>query len=187
MKRVICCCCCLCCRPQLLWNLFSLFVSTPMLWSKCSHNFCVLLQVEIVSTWVGNARTNTPKLRMASTSHLFLVSAWVFKPTKMRRGVIRLFCVSDVITALVTSYCGRQSFAKLTAQSYFMIIAWLLIALSHTVQSVWNFLKLVELIHLKFFFLIFLKVSLGTLLTSELLKQIRFCIACNIQGFPSVC
>jgi len=72
---------------------------------------------------------------MASTSHLFLFSAWVLKPTKMGREVV-LFFVSEVITALVTSYYGRQTFAKLTAQSYFMIIAWLLIALSHTVQSV---------------------------------------------------
>ena len=86
---------CLICRPQLLWNLFSMFVGTIMLWSKFSHNFCVLLQVEIVSTWVGNARTNTPKLRMASTSHLFLVSASVFKPTKMGREVscLSLLCL----------------------------------------------------------------------------------------------
>ena len=46
--------CCLCCRPQLLWNLFSMFVGIIMLWSKFPHNVCVLLQVEIVSTWVGN-------------------------------------------------------------------------------------------------------------------------------------
>ena len=127
-----------------------------MLWSKCSHNLCVLLQVGIVSTWVGNARMNTPKLRMASTGHLFLVSAWVFKPTKMGREVFCLFRVSEVMTALVTWYYGKQSIAKLTAQPYFMVIAWLLIALSHTVQSVWNLLmfsKLVELmIHLEFFF-----------------------------------
>ena len=112
-----------------------MFVGTAMLWSKFPHNLCVLRQVEIVRTRLGNARTKTPKLRVASTSHLFLVSAWVFKPTKMRREVIRLFCVSDVITALVTSYCGRQSIWKLTAQPYFMIIAWLLIPLSHIVQS----------------------------------------------------
>ena len=62
--------CCLCCRSQLLWNPFSMFVATAMLWSKFPHNLCLLRQDEIVSTWVGNARMNTPKLRMASTSHL---------------------------------------------------------------------------------------------------------------------
>ena len=94
VKRVICCCCCLCCRPKLPWNLFSMFVGTAMLWPKCSHNLCVLLQVGIVSTRVGNARMNTPKLNMASTSHLFLVSAWVFKPTKMGREVfLSLSCL----------------------------------------------------------------------------------------------
>ena len=127
-----------------------------MLWSNYPHNLCVLRQVEIVSTQVGNAGANTPKLRMASTSLIFLVSASVFKPTKMGREVSCLFCVSEVMTALLTSYYGwRQSIAKLTAQPYYMIIALLLIALSHTFQSVWNllmFLKLVELIHLEFFF-----------------------------------
>ena len=59
--------CCLCCRPQLLWTLFSMFVGTAMLWSKFPHNLCALCQVAIVSTSVGNARTNTPKLRMAWT------------------------------------------------------------------------------------------------------------------------
>ena len=64
------------------------------------------------------------------------------------------------MTALVNFYYGRQS--KLTAQPYLMIIAWLLIPLSHTVQSVWNllmFLKLVELIHLEFllFFIFYFK------------------------------
>ena len=57
------------------------------------HNLCVLLQVEIVSTWVGTARTNTPKLKMASTR----VSSWVFKPIKMGREVSCLFCVSEVM------------------------------------------------------------------------------------------
>ena len=52
--------CCLCCRSQLLWNLFSMFVGTAMLWSKFPNNLWVLRQVEIVSTWVGNALTNTP-------------------------------------------------------------------------------------------------------------------------------
>ena len=114
----------------------------------------MLPQVEIVSTWTGNAWMNTPKLRRASTSHLFLVLEWVFKPIKLGREVSCLFRVSEVMTALVTSYYGRQSIAKWTVQPYFMIIAWLLIALSHTVQSVWNllmFLKLMELIHLEFF------------------------------------
>ena len=49
----------------------------------------------------------------------------------------------------------KASIAKVTAQPYFMIIALLMIALSHTVQSVWNllmFLKLMELVHLEFFF-----------------------------------
>ena len=103
---------------------------------KFSHNLCVLLQVEIVSTFVGNAWMNTPKLRMASASHIFLVSAWVFKPTKMGREVSCLFCVSEVMTPLVTSYCGGQLTVKLTAQPYFMTIDWLLIALSYTVKSV---------------------------------------------------
>ena len=133
-----------------------MFVGTAMLLSNFPHNLCVLLLAEIVSTWVRNARTNTPKLRMASTSHLFLVSAWDFKPIKMGREISCLFCVSEVITPLVTSYYGRQSIAKLTAQPYFMIVDWLLIALSHTVQ------------------------------TSEQLKHIRFCIAYNIQGLSSV-
>ena len=70
----------------------------------------------------------------------------------MGKEVSCLFCVSEMITPLVTSYYGRQSIAKLTAQPYFMIVDWLLIALSHTVQ------------------------------TSEQLKNIRFCIAYNIQG-----
>ena len=47
------------------------------------------------------------------------------------------FCVSDeVMNSLVTSYYGRQSTEKLTAQPYVMIIDWLLIALSPKVQSV---------------------------------------------------
>ena len=74
---------------------------------------------------------------MASTSHLLLVSAGGFKPTKMGTEVSCPFCVSDeVMNSLVTSYYGRQSIEKLTAQPYVMIIDWLLIALSHTVQSV---------------------------------------------------
>ena len=96
-----------------------------MLWSNCPDNLCVLLQIEIVRTWVGNARTNTPKLKMASTSHLFLVSAWGFRHIKMRRGVSCFFCAPEVMTPLVTSYYARQSIAKLTTQSYFMIIDWL--------------------------------------------------------------
>ena len=79
---------------------------------------------------------NTPKLRMASISDLFLVLSMVFKPIKIGKEVSCLFCVSEVMTPLVTSYYGRQTIAKLTAQPYFMIIDWLLIALSHTVQSV---------------------------------------------------
>ena len=73
---------------------------------------------------------------MASISHLFLVSAWVFKPTKMGTEVSCLFCVAEVMTSLMTSYYGRQSVEKLTALPYVMIIDWLLIALSDTVQSV---------------------------------------------------
>ena len=142
------CGCCLCCPPQLLWNLFCMFVETAMLWSNFPLNLCVLLQAEIVSTWVGNVQTNTPKLRMAPTSHLFLVSAWGFKPTKMGREVSCLFCVSEV---MVTSYYGRQSIAKWTAQPYLMITDWLLIALSHTVP-VLNLIINVELIHLYFYF-----------------------------------
>ena len=127
--------CCLCCRSQLLWNLFSMFVGTSMLWLKFPNNLWVLRQVEIVSTWVGNARTNTQQLRMASTSHL-LLSAWVLNPTEMGTEVSCPFCVSEVMTSLVTLFYGRQSVEKLTAQPYVMIIDWLLIALSHTVQSV---------------------------------------------------
>jgi len=103
-----------------------------MLWSNYPDNLCVLLQVEIVRTWVGNVWTNTPKLRMASTSHLFLVSAWGFKQqqqtNKKGRGVSCFFCAPEVMTPLVTSYYARQSIAKLTTQSYFMIIGcfWLL-------------------------------------------------------------
>ena len=52
--------CRLCCRSQLLWNLFSMFVGTAMFWSTFPHYLWVLRQVKIVSTWVGNARTNTP-------------------------------------------------------------------------------------------------------------------------------
>ena len=73
--------CCLCCWPQLFWHIYiyiSMFVVTEMLLSNFPHNLCVLLQAEIISTWVRNARTNIPKLTMASTSHLFIVSAWVF-------------------------------------------------------------------------------------------------------------
>ena len=104
-----------------------MFVGTAMLWSNFPHNLCVLLQVEIVSTLSRKCSDNAPKLRMASISHLFLVSAWVFKPTKMGREVSCLFCVSD----------GRQLIAKLTAQPYFVIIYWLQIALSRmTVQPV---------------------------------------------------
>ena len=65
------------------------------------------------------------------------------------------FCDSQVMTLSVTSYDGRQLIAKLTEQPYFMIIDWLLIALTRTIQSVCNllmFLKLVELIHLDFDF-----------------------------------
>ena len=53
----------------------------------------------------------------------------------MGREVSCPFCVSEMITPLVTSYYGRQSIEKLTAQPYFMIVDWLLIALSHTVQT----------------------------------------------------
>ena len=169
----------LCCRPQLLWNLFSMFVDTAMLWSNFPLNLCVLLQIEIVSTWVGNAQTNTPKLRMAPTSHLFLVSAWVFKPTKMGREVSCLFCVSEV---MVASYYGRQSIAKLTTQPYFKIIDWLLIALSHTVQSVLNLIINVELIHSFFTLLLLLEHFRDQ---PEQLKH-RLCTACSIQGLSSV-
>ena len=79
---------------------------------------------------------NSPKLRMASISHLFLFSGWVFKPAKMGRRVSCLFCVSEVMTPLVTLYNGKQLIVKLTVQPYFMIIGWFLIALSHTLQSV---------------------------------------------------
>ena len=170
--------CCLCCRSQLLWNLFSMFVGTAVLLSKFPHNLWVLLQVERVSTWVGNARTNTPELRMASTSHLLLVSSWVVKLTKMGTEVSCFFCVSEGMTPLVTSYCGRQSIEKLTAQPYVMVIDWLLISLPHTVQSVQNVLMSS--------FYLFLFFSFGTLSTSEQLKHIRLCIACNIQGLSSV-
>ena len=103
----------------------SMFVGIAMLWSKFPHNLCLLCQVEIVSTWAGNAQTNTPKLRMASTSHLFLVLllALVFKPTKMEREVSCLFCVCEAMTALVTSYYWRQLIVKLTAQPYFVEVS----------------------------------------------------------------
>ena len=91
--------CCLCCRLQLLWNPFSMFVGTAMLWSKFPHNLCLLRQDEIVSTWVGNARMNTPKLRMASTSHLLLVSAWVLLSTSEQLKHIRL-CIACNIHGL---------------------------------------------------------------------------------------
>ena len=86
---------------------------------------------------------------MASTGHVFLVLKWVFKPIKMGRDVYCLFCVSEVMTPFVTSYYGRntqclQFIAKLTAQPYFMIIAWLLIVLLHTVQSVRNLLEFLK-------------------------------------------
>ena len=58
----------------------------------------------------------------------------------MGTEVFCLFCVSEVMTPLVTSYYGRQSIEKLTAQPYVMVIDWLLIALPHTVQSVQNVL-----------------------------------------------
>ena len=153
-----------------------MFDGTAMLWPTFPHNLCVLRQVEIVSTWVGNARTNTPKLRMPSTSHLFLVLAWVFKPTKIGREVSCLFCVSEVMTSLVTSYYGRQSIANLTAQPY-VIIAWLLIAMSHTVQSVQNVLM--------FSFQFLIKFPLEHFWHQNS-WNIRLCIACNIQGLSSV-
>ena len=74
--------------------------------------------------------------------HQQVISVWFqhgvkpFKSTKMGTEVSCLFCVSEVMTSLVTSYYGRQSVEKLTAQPYVMIIDWLLIALSDTVQSV---------------------------------------------------
>ena len=39
-----------------------------------------------------------------------------FKPTKMGREVSCLFCVSELMTALVISYYGRQLTAKLTVE-----------------------------------------------------------------------
>ena len=117
--------------------------------------------------------------------HLFLVSIWVFKPTKGGREVSRLFCVSEVMTPLVTSYCGRQLTEKLTAQFHLMVIDWLLIALSHMVQSVWNLLMFLKLVELDTNDSSFLKISLWTLSTSEQLKHIRCCTACNIHGLSS--
>ena len=120
------------------------------------------------------------------TSHLFLVSRGFFKPTKMEREVSCLFCVSEVsclfcvsevTTLLVTSYYGRQSIAKLTAQPY---DNWLAADYFVTYSPV--SIKLINV----FSFLIYFLISLGTLSTSEQLKHIRFCIACSIEGFSSV-
>ena len=109
---------CLCCRPQLFWNLFSMFVGTAVLWSNFPHNLCVLLRVEIVSTWVGDTRTNTPKLRMASTSHLFLVLAWVFNPHKNGKGsflsILCLWsddCFADFVLWVMAIDCEINSSA----------------------------------------------------------------------------
>ena len=77
---------------------------------------------------------NTPKLRMASISHLFLVSAWVFKPTKIGRRVSCLFCVSEVMTPLVTVQ-WKAIDCEINSAALFYD-NWFLIALSHTLQSV---------------------------------------------------
>jgi len=149
-----------------------------------------------------NVLTASPKLRFKTlcccyqhqlwsfTPALFSSKAWLIhsdtwmpwcyvKPTKMRREVSCLFCAAKVMTTLVTSYSGwRNLIAKLTAQPYFGIIAWLLIALSHTVQSVWNllmFLKLVEMIHLAFFSSFFILNFLFDVRTVEA-YQILYCM-----------
>ena len=127
-----------------------MFVGTAMLWSDFS------LEVKHLSRKCSD---KYPKIEDGITEQA--ISFWFyvggFKPTKMEMEVSCLFCVSEVsclicvsevMTALVTSYYGRQSIAKLIAQPYFTTIDWLLIAL-----SVWNvlmFLKLVELIHHEF-------------------------------------
>ena len=74
--------------------------------------------------------------------HQQVISFW-FQPTKMGTEVFCLFCVSEVKISLVTSYYGRQSIKKLTVQPYFMIIDWLLVALSYAVQSAWNLLMFI--------------------------------------------
>ena len=141
----------LCCRPQLFWSLFSMYVGTAMLWSNFPYNLCVLLGIETVSTWVRNFRTNTPKLRMAP-SHLFLVLLWDKKKyLKMGRGVSCLFCDDSFGDFVLWTAID----CEINSAACFMIIDWLLIALSHTIQSVWNlwmFLKLVELVRLEFLF-----------------------------------
>jgi len=78
---------------------------------------------------------------------------------------------------MVASYYGRQSIAKLTAQPYFMIIDWLLIALSHTVQSVLNLIINVELIY-SFLYFITIIIITGTLsrLAGTVEAQIMYCM-----------
>ena len=80
---------------------------------------------------------------------------------------------------MVASYYGRQSIAKLTAQPYFMIIDWLLIALSHTVQSVLNLIINVELIYSFLYFIIIIIIIItGTLsrLAGTVEAQIMYCM-----------
>ena len=72
----------------------------------------------------------------------FVSNTFLFKPTSHLSGfngvflspqkweAYCLFCVTELMTTLVSSYYGRQSIAKLTAEPYFMIITWLLIALN---------------------------------------------------------
>ena len=83
--------CCLCCRSQLLWNLFSMFVGTAMLWSKFPNNLWVLRQVEIVSTWVGNARTNTPNWGWHQQVIFFWFQHGVLSPEKWERKFLVSF------------------------------------------------------------------------------------------------
>ena len=63
---------------------------SSILWSKLPYDLCVLHQVDIVTTRIANARTNTPKLRIASASHLRHVSTvrTIFSELKIKKRII---------------------------------------------------------------------------------------------------
>ena len=146
----------------------------------------MLLRIETVNTWVRNFRTNTPKLRMAP-SHLFLVLLWG-KKKKKKNGKVSflsllcscLFCVSFGDFVLWTAIDCEINSAALFYDN------WLASDCFVTYDTV--SMKLMNVFEIGGTgppWISFL-ISLGTIWTSEQLKHLIFCIACNIQGLSSV-
>ena len=106
----------------------------------------------------------------------------------MRREVSCLFCVSEVMTSLVTSYIWKAIDCEINSAALFYdncLASDCFVTYGPVSIKLINVFKIGGTLNSSSS-LFFILNSLGTLSTSELLKHIRFCIACNIQGLPNV-